>query len=190
MAEYLISVDDPIILGVQIEDGNPSVFPRAYVKNENGVAVAGSPFNLYHQSNGWYTFIDGINLVFPSGIEQMRVTYVIFENGGYTIESEYYLRDVDIYRDSVGSISAPDFTEINEKLEMILNSIASASSAVEIEGTVVTDEVEGIVQDEDVVGLVDEQDILGRIDDEETTITGIADDDDEIVGIVVEDGGL
>ena len=154
MSVYLVEPDDPIILGVQLYDGDGTKFVRAFVFNEFGVPVTGSPFLLSHQSQGFYTFLDVNNFKYPlTGDRQIRATYIVYNDAGFTVENECHSRVIDMYRPFEGSSSTtpdPDPTAGIPSLNLI-----GIISDMEISGTIQSDEILGEIELFDLVGVIE-----------------------------------
>ena len=77
---------DPIRLRLLVEDGSTGKGVRAFLTDASGSAVAGSPFNLTHESNGLYS---NSAVAMPS-TAFVKAVYKVFTDGTYaTIDTGY-----------------------------------------------------------------------------------------------------
>jgi len=86
-----IKSGDPLQLGYLFEDGNASLYVRAHVYNSSDVEVSGSPFNLAHIANGYFT-----NTAYSPSDGYYKAVYIPYEDAGYTIQASYS-QEEDVY---------------------------------------------------------------------------------------------
>ena len=69
-------------LELTLDDGDELLYPLAYVVDDAGASVAGSPFSMSHQAHGTYR---NAGLVMPD-LPFIRVTFVVFSDTAHTID--------------------------------------------------------------------------------------------------------
>lgn len=84
---------DPIRLNLQLYDGATNKYVRAYLTDQAGNALAGSPVNLTHISNGLYKD-SSINM--PNALEVVA-QYKVFDNAGYSVASAQHADAIDTF---------------------------------------------------------------------------------------------
>jgi hypothetical protein len=90
----LISVGAALPLELALHDGNTGKFPLAYVTDQAGAAVTGSPFTLTHLANGLYR-----NTAFTVLAANAKLTalFVTYNETGHTTESVLYSRVTETF---------------------------------------------------------------------------------------------
>lgn len=82
-------------MNLQLWDGAPNKFVRAFVYDSAGNAFFAYPFvELSHIGNGLYI---NNEIPFPPGTPQLKMSYVVYDDAGYTIESRKYSRSADVF---------------------------------------------------------------------------------------------
>jgi hypothetical protein len=85
-----IATEVPILL--QIVDGDSNQYPQAEVRDNEANLL--TTINLSHQAKGVY--VPASPYVMPNETF-IKVTYIVYSNAAHTTESQFYLRDVDVF---------------------------------------------------------------------------------------------
>lgn len=104
-----LNVGDTIPLTLQLDDGDGSLFPRAYVFEPDGTSFA--VVDLAHVAQGYY---DDVSLAFPSGVQFLAATFVVYEDVGHTVEAIAHGRNQSLF---TTGISAGDTLPVALQLE-------------------------------------------------------------------------
>jgi len=83
MSSFNVQEGEQLILKATLPLQDASKFVRAFVTDENGVALSGSPFDLNNLGDGVYFFKDP-SLVMPIGAIEVTARYVLFDDAAYT----------------------------------------------------------------------------------------------------------
>lgn len=122
-------VGDPIQLHLQLEDGNTALFVRAYLTDNTG-AVFGTPIALSHVGEGLY--LD--NSVGMPAFDFVQATYVVFNDAGFTSESDLYGRSIDIFqRDELLPQQLPEGTDLEAVVasdETVVGEVVGVTSII------------------------------------------------------------
>ena len=115
MGYQRVQITKPLVLLVQLGDGETNLFPRAVVRDSLGAAVSGSPFNLTHVANGLY-----LNSSFtPIKTGTYYATYFVYTDAGHTILSDYMLASDNFDVGDFGGLSnCKNVTMEVEKIEI------------------------------------------------------------------------
>jgi hypothetical protein len=82
-------------LNLQIYDGNPYKFVRAFVFDASGAPFYLYPYvNLTHVGNGLYI---NNQIPFPPGTPQLKISYTVFDDAQYTVVSRKYSDAIDVF---------------------------------------------------------------------------------------------
>lgn len=121
---------DPIRLNLQLFDGDENKFIKAYLRDNLGAQLAGSPVTLTHTDNGLY---EDDSILMPNNPEVTAV-YEVYNDSGFLFRSRKHSDSIDIYR--------PD-----RVLELVLD-LAANICAGDLEGYLIdNEELEGILDD-------------------------------------------
>lgn len=95
MSAILTNGGSPLFLNLQLDDGNDAQFPLAYIYDQDGNEISGSPFSLTNVANGLYTNPAGPNM--PSDSDFVTATYKVFSDSGHTSLNTTYTIPDDIF---------------------------------------------------------------------------------------------
>lgn len=162
----LVKVGDPIQLNLQLEDGATDKYPRAYLRNQFGSPLAGSPVDLTHTGDGLYQN-DSVQM---PDTQEVTATFKVFDDAGHTILSPIYSIELDVFTkdQSAGLIQALLGQNLAGDIDGILDDSGGLQSFL--------DDTGGIMGDIDDSGS-----LQGYI--EEIELTGIVIDDGELLGV-------
>ncbi|KKN45879.1 hypothetical protein LCGC14_0678740 [marine sediment metagenome] len=93
MSLIRITENDVIPLALQLEDGDVGKFPQAIVRDDGGNELGGSPYDLTHKGDGFYS---STSLVMTSD-PFISAVYIVYNEIGHTTESVSHLRSNDIF---------------------------------------------------------------------------------------------
>jgi len=151
MIEADVKLGDTVPLNFQLFDGAVDKFVRAIVFDQAGISIGSSPHDLTHVKNGYY---HDRTLSMPNKT-QLTAVYLVFEDALFTILSELYTQDADIFRllpdSEVIFIESP-----GDKAEVVLEQqLAEAViETTEIVVTVEQDETEAVDSSDKVTAEV------------------------------------
>lgn len=99
----IIEVNEPVLLALQLFDGDTTRGVRARVYNDAGTEQSGSPFNLTHSARGIYRNNSGWT---PTTQGEFIVNYEVFTDGTYTTLDKKYeiVGEIAIVRSSLKHI--------------------------------------------------------------------------------------
>ncbi len=145
-----IPIGEKVPLHMQLYNGDTGKFVRAFVKNDSGIDVIGSPFTLNHVGNGLYT--NGA-LSMPD-VPFVESTYQVFDDSGFTAKAPTHGDDVDIFNKDPDAVPGPGLPESDAMaIEVVVDQeetvIESEDNSVEII-TATPEEVELDIQSEEV----------------------------------------
>lgn len=182
MAEIILKLQDQIILIYQLHDGAIDKYVRAYVTNEKGVSITGSPFELTHSGNGKYVFEDP-SLVYPTGAVQIHVVYKVFDDASFLTPSCKHSHGLDVFYLDPSESSLLSLEDIDQKLDQIISILSSTFPSAEITGIIDKNEmVAGQLLEEEMVGIIHSDEIDGFVENFE--IFGIIDQNDLSASII------
>ena len=146
---------ESIPLAILLEDRDTSKFVRATVRNATGAQISGSPFNVPHLSNGLYFSI----AVGMPNTKNIIVEYDIFDDAGFTIESDH----------------EPDGERFDlDELASIIDAMIKADLKAEISD--LSDLVAQISDTNVIKAVITETDLSSKIDEDETLKADISDE--------------
>lgn len=120
-------IGGPIVLRLQLEDGETDKYIKVILRDESGTEINESPVNLSHKGGGLY--MDD-SLAFPSDVDAIVAQYIVYEDEDYLIENADYGIEEDIFeKDTSGSAV--------EEIREIINSLPDGYNLV---GEVLSDE--------------------------------------------------
>jgi len=160
-------VGETLPLSLQLFDFNPGKFTRANLSNQDGVDIAGTPFDLVHIGLGKYTS-DAV--VMPSGVVSIEATYEVFataanRTAGTPLDSSYTAAK-DVFRLEVpDSVLLDLLTSIFDIVTAILGQIIGDL----LIGVVPQDELIGVVASDPQVGIIEDADQIGKVEDDQAT---------------------
>ena len=161
-------------LSLQLWDFDPNKFPRVHLKDENGVTLSGSPFDMIHIGQGKYTNKD---VVMPSGVLYIEATYEVFASASDrtagTPQDPNYTSATDVFR-----LEIPDQI-IVDKLDLIIQkldglALPGASIKVEID----SNEIETMVDDLKEIKALVERDEEAKVKVSQNDINVVTSDDE------------
>jgi len=170
-----MQVGDKIPLSLVLWDGNAFKHVKAIVRNGKD-EIEGSPKKVPYNSFGNY-FYKNTDLVVPDGSKVITIEYIVYDDFNMTLESSLHERAHDIFE----VMQAPSQSEINDKLDTIINVVTSHGLNDRLvglifddslTGSLVEEELEGyIFNDDAIVGYIKEEEVLTKI--ETDTISGV-----------------
>jgi hypothetical protein len=166
-----VLVGDKIPLSLVLWDGNNSMFIKAIIRDGKH-ELQGSPVFIPYNNLEKQYFYKSADLVVPDGAKIITIEYIVYTDLELTNESPLYQRSQDIYE----VLQAPSQSEINDKLDNIINIVTSHGLNDILVGSVSTDTLVGVVLDEELEGVMFNDDC----------IIGIA-YDDKLVGFGFDD---
>jgi len=91
-----VRLSENLPLHLLLPDGDNTKFPLAYVEDETHTPLPGSPFTLANTGLGNY--INDDYIIAPlSTLRRFVATYIIYEDPGFTEESQFYDRAEDVF---------------------------------------------------------------------------------------------
>jgi hypothetical protein len=94
-------VGDPLPIDCKLWDGNNSVFVRAYLTNDLGQSILGSPISVPNIGNGKYA----TSAIFmPAGTAYVSCSYEVFSDAGFTTPATQYTDATDNF-----PLEVPDY---------------------------------------------------------------------------------
>ena len=88
----ILEVGDVVPVVLQIVDGSTGLYPQAEIRDDQGSLL--TTLDLSHEASGLY--VPGSPYQMPNKIF-IKVTYITYTDDVHTVESEIYMRDVDIF---------------------------------------------------------------------------------------------
>lgn len=172
----MVKVGEPIQLNFQLDDGNPSKFPIAILRNAFGVPLSGSPVSLTHVGDGLYC---AESILMPNTYE-VTATFKVFDDPAHTVLSTFYSIELDVF----------ERDDISEQIAAILaGSFICGPMVGDVTGYVDDTEqrLSGFVDDYGLLlgDIFDSGDLVGKIDPS-IEIYGKFLDAGELVGIVTD----
>lgn len=149
-----MQVGDKIPLSLVLWDGNPFKHVKAIIR-DGEEEISGSPIKVPYNSFGNY-FYKSSDLLVPDGSKIITVEYIVYDDLSMTIESSLYERAHDIYE----IIPIPSQSEINDKLDSLINIVTSHGLNDRLIGYVSDDNLTGIALEEELEGYIYNDDIL------------------------------
>lgn len=184
MGEYSVKVGDQLTLTVQLRSGHVDKHVLCYIETDTGIPLSGSPFSIPHFARGKYT-VKPPELKFPTGIEEVHATYIVYNDASYSEESMINGRSLDVWRKDPTSDVDFNFEQIIDLLNDIISSISSITASAEIEGEIIVeDELEGTVTLEILEGEIQQPEMLEGIVSG-NDIDGFV-STNEIIGVILE----
>jgi hypothetical protein len=163
MSSVPVKAGDPVPLSIQLDQFETDKYPQAFVKDDAGAPVAGSPFDLTSTGDGMY--VNNSGLIMPN--EPLWASYKVFDDAGHTI----------FKKDAGADLFIPNRTEatVDQLLTMmapptlVLGAVISAGTLV---GVIKPDEtLSGLVTSQALYGEVSSSPLVGALDEE--VLTGI-----------------
>lgn len=97
----IVNIQQIVALTLQLFDGDSGKFPLAWVTNDQGQQLIGSPFSLALVSGGLY---ENTSLVYPAGTDFIVAQYKVYNDPGHTILSPIHADAQDVfYKNGQGS---------------------------------------------------------------------------------------
>lgn len=193
---FNVQEGEPLVLRLLLPEQDDSKFVRAIVKDEDGLELTGSPFDLVNSGDGEYFFKDEMNLVFPENKLEVVAIYQIYDDAAYTIPTvDYGQQAVDLFRNldvqvTVGDIELGDsFEQALERVEKLVNETLKLRDDINV---LVEDdeavEVELSYSDEAVeIGVEEEDEILVELSNSDEPIEMEIEDDEDIEILITEE---
>jgi len=141
-------------ISLQINDGAVDQYPQAEVRTAGGVLL--TTLDLSHVANGLYKPTASYNMPSTSAL---FVTYVVYRDSGHTVESDVYLRDLDVF----GLIDVDEYKADISNLALESNVEAHVTNALNSYDPPTRSEA-----------IVDKNEIISQIQDFSTTMSGIS----------------
>ena len=164
-----IKVGDPIPLRLLTENRVTDRFVRAIIRDSVGAEITGSPANVPHLANGFYSS-DAINM--PS-TDHITVEYDVFDDAGFTTPSDDLFPDSERFDlDELGT-AIDELLAAATKGDMVAtvsdedNLKAQVSDQDALSASVSDDdEIKAVVSDLDAIGaqVSDNESIGGSVD--------------------------
>lgn len=133
-----MQVGDPIVLTLTLWDRSETKFVKVVLSGD-GVVLSGTPVSVPHLVSGEYYFIDKINLTFPENIFEIKASYTVYNDAGFTDQAAEYAPAEDKYRLNT-SDSASEIAAIADSLRLIDGEIEMEVEEDEIEVTLLEEE--------------------------------------------------
>jgi len=130
---------DTVYLSLVVSGDNGAKYPRAILEDQNGNAIAASPVDLIHSSNGQYRG----SFTMPN-VAQVNTNYIVFSDAGHTLKDPGFDQDSEIF----------DLDTLN--LEDIQNDISGFNS-IDLIGDIGTLEFEGSLENIELNGEIEIQ---------------------------------
>lgn len=137
-----MQVGDPIVLTLTLWDRNETKFVKVILSGD-GVDLPESPVSVPHNVSGEYYKIDKNNLTFPDDVFEVKASYFVYDDAGFTTLSNDYAPAEDKYR--------LDTAEGSNQISNLVDSLRVLDGEIEVEYD--DDEIE--VELEVDEGLVD-----------------------------------
>ena len=140
-----------------LEDGNESVYPVAYIFNQDNVLLAQK--SLTHVWGGLY--VDGSYVVQPNDLK-LKVVYIVYADAAHTIFMEHYSRELDYF----------------ERLDVTVN--------VVVHGSVSDCGLVGKIECEcsDVVGYIEDSELVFEVETISNLVLKDVDIDEDMIGFL------
>lgn len=169
---FNIAKESPIILRLTLPETDASRYVRAFVRDQNGVQLAGSPFALTNLGDGRYFFKDEINLKFPVEALEVSALYRIYDDAAFTIPTvDYSFQSEDIFRADV-VVDGGDIIIDNEE------AIAELRDLVK-KVLILGPDIEGEL-------MIDSDSVEAEIESEVNPIVGEIEDGEDIIEVAIE----
>jgi len=88
----ILEVGDVVPVVLQVVDGSTGLYPQAEIRDDQGNLL--TTLDLSHEASGLY--VPDSPYQMPNKIF-IKVTYITYTDDVHTVESEIYMRDVDIF---------------------------------------------------------------------------------------------
>lgn len=157
---FNVQEGEALVLRLTLPEQDDSKFVQAIVKADNGVPLAGSPFELNNLGNGEYSFKDENNLVFPADRLEVVALYRIYDDEDFEIPTvDYGQQAMDVFRnlEVVATGIGDAVQETLDRLENLVN-----------DTLILRDDLDIIIEDDEPVELeVQEEDNIEVLISEE-----------------------
>lgn len=161
-------VGDIVPLNLQVWDGKVDLFVRAYPVLADGTALGS--VDLEHVGQGKYIDTDD-SLAMPN-TPHLHVTYVVFSDALYSLESENHGRGTDIFeKNELRPEQLPDANltgnvqgQVNVSGGVTDENIEGKVESSKVTGKVFDPEIEGDAGTESIEGSTEQENIQGKID--------------------------
>lgn len=142
-----VEANEPILLNLQLWDGNPNKFVKAFLTNPSGAAY-GSPVNLISVGNGLY-LNNSLNM--PT-LQALFVTYIVYTDAGYSIEDSAYTFGRDSFELAVSGGGGGSSQSIACAIKgIVLNAaIAAKVTPNRLDAAIKNTQVIGVVRPEEL----------------------------------------
>jgi len=103
----IMKQNKPLFLHLQLEDGNPNMYPVAYLYNQDNQLISPNPYSLSHLAHGLY--------IAPSSYivqneERIVAIYLVYEDAAHTMLSQFYSYEIDVFEKETIDIEISDPT--------------------------------------------------------------------------------
>ena len=177
MGSLLLKEGQKIPASLKLFDQASNKFVRAFLYDEDGVQLPGSPLNLAHVDNGLY---ENDNIAMPN-TSHVTAVYRVFDDAGFTVLSETYSDGVDLFKIFIVDQDVIDtLIEIKDKVCQLLADITRPDLIGEI-SEVKTLEA-NVSQDEKIEGILEKDSKLTGEISSDKTLTGNVKDESDLDG--------
>lgn len=158
---------DQLDIYIQAVDGNEELYPLAIVRDQDGIALAGSPVILPHVGQGLYK--DTGSFTFPAAASSVTAVVEMYIDAGLTNISRANGNGLNLYERDYDQDILDCLTEIKDLLQIILQKSIHAQLA----GDVSSNAIIGIIEATKIQGIVEKiDDLTGQLSND--TIDGMA----------------
>lgn len=174
-----IKEDEKMFLSLQLFDGDDTKYIRAYLVDQLGWDL--TEIDLTNVGRGLYT---DYNYEYPNR-PIVEVTYVVYDDDSYSIESDRYSRAQDLFqllpeREAVViDTSQPELVGfVTDNDENVFGDIEDTVLIGEVsEEEIVTPVTVPEVEEDTITAFIDDDALVGYVDSEEETLTAIIKDE-------------
>lgn len=162
---------DTLPLSFQLHDGAEDKYVRATVVDDTGSALTGSPVSMGHLVAGKYTS-DAI--VMPAGVKYVEATYDVFNDAGFTVESEEHFSGGAVF-----PFEIPDQVIVDklDQIISILNVLQGLDAGKGLVATVKetaltavleeTIKIKAMITDESQTAAIERESLTATVEDDE-----------------------
>lgn len=165
-----VTKTNKIPTALSLWDGDTTKFPRAFLFDNTGATLSGSPVDLAHVINGGYK---DDSLAMPD-VPYVVVIYVVFDNILHTIKSARHTNAIDIF--SIHDMNQ-DLTNLENLINNLLNQ-ARADAVVKAEED--QERVAQVVPPEEIKATAEPDDEVVFETESEDEVSSSTADDDEV----------
>ena len=127
MANKKVIAGDALKPGLLLTNGNITKGVRVHILDESNAPVTGSPFNLPHVTEGWYSDDTLVTQASDAG-KRFTGIYIVFEDNTYAAIDSNFPRDEDTFEIDVSVNSRESDADASTRFDGTNDNIDSETS--------------------------------------------------------------